>query len=253
MARHPWLDPSPFFFDGGRVGALLIHGFTGAPTEMRPLGELLASRGYTVSGPLLPGHGTEPADLAGVRWTDWTGAIEEAYLDLRGRCDQLFVAGLSLGSLLTLNLAASQPVDGIAVLSPAIFVANPMMRFSWIAQLLPLTMRQDSPGSDLVDPDAVNRIWCYEQFPARAAHQVHLLNRRVRALLPQITVPVLAIMSTGDEALKYQSGPYLIEQIGSADKELLPLHESGHNILADGERHLVMEKVAEFFAQCVAR
>lgn len=249
MAQHSWLDPNPFFFDGGRVGALLIHGFTGAPTEMRPLGEHLASRGYTVSGPLLPGHGTKPEDLVNCRWPDWIEAVEVAYQELAGRCDQIFVAGLSLGSLLTLNLAAAHPVDGIAVLSPAIFIANPMMRFSWIANYVTINMRQESPGSDLVDPDADSRIWCYEIIPGRAAHQVHLFNRRVRRLLPSITVPVLAVMSTGDAALKYESGPYLIEHIGSTDKKLIPLHESGHNILADGERDLVMQKVAEFFAR----
>jgi carboxylesterase len=40
----------PFFFPGNDTGCLLIHGFTGAPTEMRPLGEFLAGKGYTVLG-----------------------------------------------------------------------------------------------------------------------------------------------------------------------------------------------------------
>lgn len=56
MAQHPWLDPNSFFFDGGPLGVLLIHGFTGAPPEMRPMGEYLAAKGYTVSGPRLAGH-----------------------------------------------------------------------------------------------------------------------------------------------------------------------------------------------------
>ena len=42
MAEHDWLDTSPFFFEGGPVGCLMIHGFTGAPAEMRPMGEYLA-------------------------------------------------------------------------------------------------------------------------------------------------------------------------------------------------------------------
>ena len=43
-----------------RIGVLLVHGFTGAPPSMRPWGEFLLSKGYTVRVPLLPGHGTKP-------------------------------------------------------------------------------------------------------------------------------------------------------------------------------------------------
>ncbi|WP_390479735.1 alpha/beta hydrolase, partial [Frankia casuarinae] len=48
----------PFEFEGGSVGVLLVHGFTGSPGSMRPWGEYLSAVGLTVSCPLLPGHGT---------------------------------------------------------------------------------------------------------------------------------------------------------------------------------------------------
>jgi len=246
MARHPWLNTDPFFFPGGRTGALLIHGFTGAPTEMRPLGEYLADKGYTVSGPLLPGHGTSVQDLAGRKWPEWAAAVETAYKELVSRCDQVFVAGLSLGSLLTINLAAEYPISGIVLFSPAIFFANPLMRLSWIANWLPITIPQASPDPDLVDPEADKRIWFYEAVPGRAAHQVNLLNRRVRRLLPTITAPTLVVMSKRDGSLKFESGPYVIQQIASTDKELVTLHNSGHNLLADGEREFVWRRTAEF-------
>jgi len=40
----------PFFLPGNRVGCLLVHGFTGAPKEMRWMGEFLNQQGYTVLG-----------------------------------------------------------------------------------------------------------------------------------------------------------------------------------------------------------
>ena len=58
MTRYSHLDPNSFFLQGGSMGVLLIHGFTGAPTEMRLLGGFLHQNGLTVSAPLLPGHGT---------------------------------------------------------------------------------------------------------------------------------------------------------------------------------------------------
>ena len=249
MARHAWLDPSAFFFDGGRLGALLIHGFTGAPTEMRGLGEHLASQGYTVSGPLLPGHGTTVEDLAGRKWTEWAAAVRVAYDELRTHCDQLFVAGMSLGTLLTLNLVAEQPAAGIVLVSPAIFLSNPLAKISWIANLVPISVPQDSAGSDLIDPEADKRVWCYEAIPGRAAHQVTLLNRRVRRLLPSIKVPALVVMSRGDGQLKYESGPYVMDSIGSTDKELLTLDNSGHNIMVDAERELVWERTVGFMGR----
>jgi carboxylesterase len=57
----------PFFFPGNgqntRIGCLVTHGFTGAPKEMRWLGESLNRQGYTVCGIRLTGHATRPEDM----------------------------------------------------------------------------------------------------------------------------------------------------------------------------------------------
>ena len=55
----------------GSVGIALIHGFTGSPASLRPLGELLARRGFTVEVPRLPGHGTTWRDMLRTRYDDW--------------------------------------------------------------------------------------------------------------------------------------------------------------------------------------
>ncbi len=132
MTQHAHLDPSAFFLEGGytgegdRTGVLLIHGYTGSPTEMRWIGDYLHARGLTVSGPLLPGHGTTPEAMNRCRWTDWTGHVEAALADLRARCTRVFVGGLSMGSLLTLHLAARHPdlPRGDHRYSPAVWTAT---------------------------------------------------------------------------------------------------------------------------------
>ena len=80
-----------------RVGVLLVHGFTGAPPSMRPWGEFLHSKGYTVRVPLLPGHGTKPEDLNKVKWQEWPAKVQSELDELFKSCDQVFVAGLSMG------------------------------------------------------------------------------------------------------------------------------------------------------------
>ena len=216
---------------------------------MRPLGEYLAARGYTVSGPRLPGHGTSIEDLAQRRWPEWTDTVEEAFDELAGRCRPVFVVGLSLGSLLTIYLAANRPVDGIALLSPAIHIADPMIKLSWVAELIPMTIANKPSDSDLFDPEGDKRTWCYDAKPGRAVHQVHLFNKRVRRLLPAVTAPALVVMSRGDKSLKFDSAATVMERIGSRDKELITLERSGHNILVDGERERVWEAVAAFIGR----
>lgn len=60
----------PFSAKGDRRGALVVHGFTGCPQSMRPLGEALAKAGFTVEVPRLPGHGTTPEDMVNYRFSD---------------------------------------------------------------------------------------------------------------------------------------------------------------------------------------
>ena len=83
---------------GGRaIGVLLVHGFTGSPAAMKPWAHALAGQGYAVEVPLLPGHGTRWQDLNGVSWTDWYDEASAAFDRLRGDCDAVVVAGLSMG------------------------------------------------------------------------------------------------------------------------------------------------------------
>jgi hypothetical protein len=52
-----------FYFEGSDVGCLLIHGFTGTPQNIRPLGDFLPRRGLTVLAPRPAGHGTTVDDF----------------------------------------------------------------------------------------------------------------------------------------------------------------------------------------------
>jgi carboxylesterase len=247
MARHPGLDPSAFHLEGGPDGALLIHGFPGSPAEMRPLGDYLAARGFTVTAPLLPGHGTTVKDLARVRWTDWATAVAEAHDLLNSRCERVYVAGLSLGSLLTLNLAAGREVDGIALYSPAILIGNPLFRLSRLYGWIPAAIPHSWTNTGPVDPEIDRRTWYYESIPLSAIHQVHLLTDHVRRSLPAVTAPALIFMGRHDQSLKPESGRVVLDEIGSSDKELITLAESGHNPLIDRERDLVFRKTAGFY------
>ena len=62
----------PYSATGDARGALVLHGFTGNPQSIRGLALALADAGFTVEMPLLPGHGTDVADMVPTRWEDWS-------------------------------------------------------------------------------------------------------------------------------------------------------------------------------------
>lgn len=246
MTQHAHLDPSPFLLPGGDTGVLLIHGYTGSPTEMRWIGDYLHARGMTVSGPLLPGHGTTPEAMNRCRWTDWTGHVAGALADLQARCRRVFVAGLSMGSLLTLHLAQQHPdLPGVIVYSPAVWVRG------WEIYLAPLARyfvaaRPKAPDSDLVDPKADLQLWSYAVDPVPAAAQLLRLQLHVRRRLGRVTCPLLIIHSPGDRAIHPLSAQRTYERAGSRAKELMTLAASGHCITVDSQWQQVAAKTEAF-------
>src|SRR5262250_3643679 len=83
---------------------------------MRPLGEALAAHGFSVRGVRLAGHGTSIDDLARTGWRDWFASVEHDLGLLRAQTRRVAVAGMSLGALLALHLAATRPADVAALI-----------------------------------------------------------------------------------------------------------------------------------------
>lgn len=185
----------PFAVDGSRVGALVLHGFTGSPVSVRPWAQALADDGLTVRLPLLPGHGTRWQDLNDTRWTDWFATAEAAYEDLAARCDQVFICGLSMGGTLALRLAGLRhDVAGVVVVNPSLSTADRR------AFLLPVVSRFVASfpgvGDDISRPGVTED--AYGRLPLRAAASLQQLWRETRSVLGAITAPVLAFRSAVD-------------------------------------------------------
>lgn len=133
-------DHSPFHSafrgDGPRIGVVLSHGFTGSPHGLRAWAASLAEAGFAVRMPLLPGHGTTWQELARTRWTQWHGALDDAYLELDAECDHVFSAGLSMGGALALRVAATRPVAGVILVNPGLVIDDPRAPLAGILKLV---------------------------------------------------------------------------------------------------------------------
>jgi len=242
------LDVKPFFFPGGPVGCLLVHGFSGSPPEMRPMGEFLAAKGLTVLGVRLAGHGTSPEDMARTTWRDWVASAEEGLQELRGRCERVFAAGLSMGGLIVLHLAAHHPLDGVIAMATPAYIAD------WRFRLLPLIQYfvpwvRPKTESDLTDPQAQERIFSYDVLPTRCLVSLGELIRLVRRELPRVGVPVLLMQGRRDRHIPRESAQILFEALGTKDKEIVWWPNSGHCITVDSEREAVWARAYEFIAK----
>ena len=233
-----------FTLPGGRVGALLIHGFTGSPQGMRALGEHLSEAGVSVVAPRLPGHGTTWQDLAGRTHEEWVTAVEDAHDRLAETCDEIFVVGLSFGAALAVDFAARHPtqVRGLVLLASYIHSKDPRRFLAPAVRLVVQSL--PGVGNDIADPEM--REIVYERVPTKAAYSMLQFTRKARRVLPSVFCPALIIHSPHDHTAHPDNARLIHREIGSADKELVWLERSYHVITVDVEREQVYSKTLAF-------
>ncbi len=245
--QNPHLEGKSFDWQAGRSGVLLVHGFTATTSEVRPLAKVLLKHGYSVAGPLLPGHGSTPAELNRCRWQDWTRAVDEAYRKLSARCDRVVIGGESMGGLLALYAGAEHP-EAAAVLAfaPAIFTnsAGKKLLAGLAAPFKPYM--QKTPGP----PSAADALWQgYTVNPVRAVRQLFLLQDEVRRRLPLLRRPLLVAQGRLDHTVA-PTGPDLIVRAARSTLKQVDWYErSGHCVLLDVEFEQVAARTIEFLAQ----
>lgn len=199
------------------AGALLVHGFAGSPRELRALAAVLASNGFLVEVPRLPGHGPDIRDIADYRLEDWIATVEAGAAHLRNAgVRRLIVVGHSAGGALALSTAASVAPDAMVLLAPFCWPTAAWQRAlgPLIRVFLPPGFRIFSrldfsgneartaleaflPGMDFDDPavlEGLRRL----QVPTSALEQLFRVSRAAEVAAPGIRVPVLGIQGRTD-------------------------------------------------------
>ena len=249
-----------------RKGVLLLHGLTGAPAEMKLVGRRLGRAGFTLSSPLLAGHGKDQATLLRSNWRDWLASARTAYLELAAQVDEVYIAGICVGAALGLALSAEFPaIKGVAVYSmtfeydgwnmprwataaPLIqLVANlPLMRGIKINEPYPYGLK-DLRLRELASRAPQSLIeGSLDSMPLGSLYQMYRLGRHIERLGPRITAPVLIVHAREDDMSHPRNAHRLRAALGGPTR-LLMLEDSYHMVHVDRQYGLVAQETAAFF------
>ncbi len=240
----------PFSASNGSNGVLVLHGFTGSPQSMRPLAEAFADAGFSVELPLLPGHGTSVDDMLTTRWSDWSGAVEEAYQSLAARCDKVIVAGLSMGGTLSLYLGENHvEIAGLVLVNPLAETAAESF-YEMMQQMIAQGIdRMPGIGSDIAQPGEAES--AYDATPIEPLLSLMDAAGEVNAGLGKVTCPVLLLSSRNDHVVPPSSGDAVVAGV-SGPVERVYLERSFHVATIDYDADEIELRAVQFAVKLFA-
>lgn len=251
--------------EGGRFGFLLIHRLGGSPADVGYVSDGLAQNGYTVSCPLLYGHGGSRSLLAATTWRQWLKTVRDALDELSARCDTIVVGGLGVGALLALRAAAETPskIDGLALFAPTFWPNGWAMPWYGTAlrvignkRLANMFRFDERPPYGIKDDalrDAMLASLARDGRPSTdvlgrsggALLEVKWLAREVSARLGEVRQPSLIFHPRHDDRSALSASQELQKRLGGV-VDLIVLDDSYHLVTQDRQRSLVLERVLEF-------
>lgn len=244
----------PFLLGEGGNAVLLIHGFTGLPHEMREFGEYLASQGFRVHAPLLPGHGSRKEEMIKTGRADWIRGAEEGLRLLKEEgAENIFVSGLSMGGTLTLYLGETHPeVRGLMPICAPVYLTDWRLRL-----LLPVVKRfanyYSADLSDVLDesvldnPVAREHRRRYDKIPLPCIVELLALIRETKERLSDIRQPILIAQARKDRIVPPGNADYIFRSVSSGVKQVLWLENSGHAATIDFDKLILFKEAAGFF------
>jgi carboxylesterase len=229
-----------------KLKLLLLHGFAGAPGELRPLGKALLNRGFSVVAPLLPGHGENLEAMREVLLDDWLEAVTASYESLRRDDSPVGLVGFCLGGALALHLAGRLNPRVVCCLATP---AGPLPESAF-----PLTAGLRSNLQNANDsPSAEVRRWrslgCHHLVPDIFLERYQELLRALPTSLPEVRCPLLVAQSRGDNITPPEDAERLVAAVRSERCKLVWSRRAGHGLPVDVGRRALFAEMVSFLEQ----
>lgn len=222
-----------------KIGIIFVHGFTGSPISMRPWAEFFHNKGYSISVPLLPGHGTKPSDLNSVKWQQWPAKVEEELDWMHAQGMTVFIFGLSMGGGTTLNVALknSSSIAGLVLVNPMIHVKFVTPQIAWAISRF--QKMRDSVGDDIKKPGVTEH--GYDLLSGIGLYQLLKMLSYTRKRLHDVSAPLLLFHSKEDHVLPVTNTEIVMKGVGSIPKQRIELINSYHVATLDYDQEIIFE------------
>lgn len=229
------------------IGCLLIHGFTSHRSSLEAVIPELDKRHIPWHYPILAGHGTTPKDLEKTNWEMWQNDVEQGLQYVLGSADRVVIIALSMGALLGLELAEKHPnqVSGIILLSPCLHF------YTKLANYTPLLTKiiKKFPNPSLAKFSSLAQAKHdrgYTWFPTSAFKHFWQRTKNFDQVIKAVHQPILIVHSKKDKVAAPSGAQHIFDTLGSKEKQLIWLEESGHEILLDNETPAVIQHITAF-------
>ncbi|MBF0544334.1 MAG: alpha/beta fold hydrolase [Candidatus Riflebacteria bacterium] len=257
-----------FFYQGeSDRGVLLIHGLTGTPSELRIVGKGLQKRGFTVYAPTLAGHGKTEEELLKTGRKDWYESVKEAFFQLKTKSKRIYAAGLSMGGILALKLAAHFPeikavgifgitlkYDGwniprMRIITPflPIFVRIPGLKNRSFSETHPFGIKNDRLRERIIGKLSHEQDGVLMQTPWKSLNELFRLNHSVKKQLSNVNCPAIILHAGEDDICSFKSNAVFLKDRLKGPCELHELKNSFHMVTIDSDRERLTELTADFF------
>ncbi len=230
------------------IGCLVLHGFLGSPGSSRPMAEYLSSQGIVMHCPLMPGHGHYPDKLYKVSHRAWLAEAEEGLEKLRQMCDEVFIIGHSMGTVMGAYLATKyRNIRGMVMLTPLYQIPDsrlslmPLLRYvmPWfyphksrsMQELVRNRVLDFDPTVDFDDPAVQARLPEMTRVPTSGLAEMVRMIRLGRKFWSEITLPILIFQGGDDPAVPAETIRKIYDMLPTKNKQLKTFPEAGHELM----------------------
>lgn len=216
---------------GQDTGALLIHGFTGSPADMRVVADEVFARGIDAHVMRLPGMASDIEHLNEMTGVIWREAVNAQWRIVAERYERALLLGYSLGGALAILAALERPPDRLVLIAPLSRIADrraiflPVIKHiirsvrpygsvdwsdarihTWFRAVRPTIQTREVVNQDVLTRDAV--------YDTRMLDEMRRLLVEVRRRAPDIAVPTVVIQGTDDEIVRPKDTHRLAARLG---------------------------------------
>lgn len=238
-----------------RIAAVLIHGFSGSPFQMRDIGEFLTDNGIATFIIRLPGHGSRLEYFAASRLEDWMEVIHNAVESLKGNYHNVVIIGRSLGGALALIEANEYP-DSISAL---VLIATPAPTLTQRVQdaLLPIVgvfkKRIKKMWAKPEENEERTRQGRYLEIPLSSLHQFFRTMKKVRELrMAAMRTPTMLVQGMRDEQAKPKSAAWYENRLGVVVKDIVLIANASHDATSVHADAAMRRRLLDFLKQSCA-